>query len=162
MVSIAGRLADVEGDPKDTKLGAHKDDIRDRGLAKRRNQNLLLRQETWRNDLKFKRYLRNILEVDDILKEKWKSLDTENIQALRARADINFRLMNKLLPDLKQMDVTSAGGQVGNVGIALINAAPSEEAWVEAASSPPRIVHHVDGEVVEDVPEKKPTTVERT
>lgn len=135
-------------------------DTRDRELKKRRKANLALRQEAWRENVKFKKCLNNILAVDNILKAQWRTLESEAVQALRARAEINFRLMSKLLPDLKQMDVTSAGSQVNNVGVALVNLAPSEEAWVKAASAPPRLVLNDEEDVVEEKQER--TVIERT
>jgi len=45
-----------------------------------------------------------INEVQDTISEEWRTMSRNQIDALKLQADIQFRKLSKLLPDLKAMD----------------------------------------------------------
>jgi hypothetical protein len=58
-----------------------------------------------RESLQTGEYLRQIEEVSDVVNAKWDELSANQIQALKLRADLNFKRLNKVLPDLKSIDM---------------------------------------------------------
>ena len=68
-------------------------------------RNKKARLDALRESLKGGEYLRQIEEVCKELGHNWRELSSEQIAALRLKADINFRRLNKVLPDLKQVEV---------------------------------------------------------
>ena len=63
-----------------------------------------------RDTLKTSEYLRQLDEIANTVNKDYKTLETEQIQALKLLADINFKRLNKVLPDLKSVDVTTNQG----------------------------------------------------
>lgn len=51
--------------------------------------------------------LDKIMEVSEILQDQWEVLGKNQIDALKAQADINFRILAKSIPDMKSADSTS-------------------------------------------------------
>lgn len=63
------------------------------------------RQEDLRETLQAKAYLNNLNKIHDRLKSKWHLMTNEQTAASKLQADINFRLLSKCLPDLRQIEI---------------------------------------------------------
>jgi hypothetical protein len=57
-----------------------------------------------RDRLRAWQFLRRLREIDAVLAEKWETLEQAAIQALRLRADIQFRQLAKVMPDRKAIE----------------------------------------------------------
>jgi hypothetical protein len=62
--------------------------------------------------------LDKILEVSGILQDQWEMLGKNQIDALKAQAELNFRLLAKTIPDMKSID-QSAGSAPAKVNFFL-------------------------------------------
>ena len=58
-----------------------------------------------RETLQASEYLRQLESIANTVNEEWKSLTTEQIQSLKLLADINYKRLNKVLPDLKSIEM---------------------------------------------------------
>ena len=75
-------------------------------ITKQRKQ----RREALREELKAREYLRQLDIIDSELADNWKTLSSENVAALRLKADLNFKRLAKVLPDLKAVELTGEDG----------------------------------------------------
>lgn len=50
-------------------------------------------------------YIRNLNKIHDRVKAKWHVMSNEQIAASKLQADINFRLLSKVMPDLKMVEI---------------------------------------------------------
>ncbi len=75
--------------------------IRQRAATTRRQN----RQEDLRDYLDGTAYIRNLNKIHDRVKEKWSTMDSDQIAASRLQADINFKLLCKVMPDLKMVEI---------------------------------------------------------
>ena len=60
-----------------------------------------------RDKLKAGEYIKQIDEVSTTLQAQWQSLDRDQLSGLKLIADINFKRLNKVLPDLKSIEVNA-------------------------------------------------------
>lgn len=67
------------------------------------------RQEAIRESLKAQEYLRQLETTAKTIQKEWKSMSSEQSSALRLLADINFKRLAKVLPDLKVVE--HSGGE---------------------------------------------------
>jgi len=70
------------------------------------DKNKRIRKEALREGLKGREYLRQLDNIDKIVSDEWKTLDGPQIQALKLKADLQFRRLAKVLPDLKATELT--------------------------------------------------------
>ena len=77
----------------------------------RPDKNRQRRRENLREELKAREYLRQLDEVAQEVTENWKSLSSENVSALRLKADINFKRLAKVLPDVKAVELSGPNGE---------------------------------------------------
>ena len=75
--------------------------IRQRAATTRRQN----RQEDLRDYLDGAAYIRNLNKIHDRVKAKWHTMDSDQIAASRLQADINFKLLSKVMPDLKMVEI---------------------------------------------------------
>ena len=74
-------------------------------MAKTRAQeNRAIRQEALREELSNKGLLVHVLDIAKELQEPDSVLESTDIQRLKAAADINLKLINKYLPDIKAVE----------------------------------------------------------
>ena len=71
--------------------------------AKLRQEN----QDALRARIDGKTCLTKIDSIDQTFSEEWRSLGKNQVDALKARAEIQFRKLAKVLPDLKSVEVRS-------------------------------------------------------
>ena len=76
----------------------------------RPDKNKQRRREALREELQAREYLRQLELVDTELTTNWKSLSSENVSALRLKADLNFKRLGKVLPDLKAVEISGDDG----------------------------------------------------
>ncbi len=99
--------------------------IPNRGNA-RGAQNRKLRRDALREELKAREYLRQIEEIDGTLQENWRDLASGELQALKLRADLQFRRLAKVLPDLRlsseRVSVEGLSGSLTEMGRQIIAA----------------------------------------
>ena len=82
-------------------------------------------QERTRQAINAKRYITRLNNLANTLRRKRSELTQVEIQAITKEADIYFRMLNKVLPDLKHVQMDNEGGDVVfNVG--WLNQAPQE------------------------------------
>lgn len=89
-------------------------------LARQRQERKALkeaRQDGLREHIRAKHCVTRIMNLAKDFEEQYAELTREQIAAKRAEADLHFRLLNKVLPDLKAMEVDnkSEGNVVFNV-----------------------------------------------
>ena len=77
----------------------------------RAGKNAALRKENLRKELQAREYLRQIENIAVILGESWETISSEQTSALRLKADINFKRLAKVLPDLKAVEVSGPDGE---------------------------------------------------
>jgi len=70
-------------------------------------KNKEIRQEALREELKAREYLRQLQDIDDTIRKNWESMETAQVSALRLRADINFKRLDKVLPNLTSVEMTA-------------------------------------------------------
>ena len=72
-------------------------------------QNRAIRRDALREELKAKEYIRQVTSIADRLNpDAEDAYKSEQVPALKARADIYFRLLDKCLPNLRPVDVPAA------------------------------------------------------
>ena len=77
----------------------------------RPDKNRQMRRENLREELKAREYLRQLEQVDEIVSENWKTLGATEVAALRLKADINFKRLAKVLPDVKAIEMSGPDGE---------------------------------------------------
>ena len=75
-------------------------------VAKQRS----MRQEQLRELLSKQKLVEKVLDTAKKLDEQGAMLEQNELQALKASADIRLKLINKYLPDLKSQEITGADG----------------------------------------------------
>ena len=84
-------------------------------------KNKRVRQEALREQLSAQGHVQHVIDLSDKLASEYLSLESSQIAALKAAADIKRTLINKYLPDLKSVEHTGdpdnpvehkAGGKV--------------------------------------------------
>ena len=75
-------------------------------VAKQRS----MRQEQLRELLSKQKLVEKVIDTAKKLDEQGASLEQNELQALKASADIRLKLINKYLPDLKSQEITGADG----------------------------------------------------
>ncbi len=70
-------------------------------------KNKEIRQEALREELKAREYLRQLQDIDETLKKNYKDITPAEVSALRLRADINFKRLDKVLPNLSSVEMTA-------------------------------------------------------
>lgn len=74
----------------------------------RAQKNRAIRQESLREKLQGAQYLVHLHKIADELDDA--EITATRANAIKARADIYFKLLNKLLPDVKAIEVSGEGG----------------------------------------------------
>ena len=69
----------------------------------------MARQEGLREHINAKKSITRIKNLAADFQEQWDTLTREQIAAKRAEVDVHFRLLNKVLPDLKAVEVDTGG-----------------------------------------------------
>jgi hypothetical protein len=99
--------------------------IPNRGNA-RGAQTRKLRRDALREELQAREYLRQIDAIDQTLQENWRDLASGELQALKLRADLQFRRLAKVLPDLRlssqRVSVNGLSGSLTEMGRQIIAA----------------------------------------
>lgn len=67
--------------------------------------NKALEQELLRAKLRPADYLARLTEIDEILATHWQTIQKNQIDALKAAAEINHKMLSKSLPDLKAIEI---------------------------------------------------------
>lgn len=75
-------------------------------VAKQRS----MRQEQLRELLSKQKLVEKVIDTAKKLDEQGAMLEQNELQALKASADIRLKLINKYLPDLKSQEITGADG----------------------------------------------------
>lgn len=83
----------------------------------RATANRRVRQEALRESLAARGLVQHVLDITDKLSNYENDLDSLMVQRLKAAADLQIKLINKYLPDLKSTEITGEGG--GDVGVSL-------------------------------------------
>lgn len=73
-------------------------------------KNKKVRQEALREQLSNGGHVQHVIDIAKKLNEQHLELESSQIQALRASADIKLKLIGKYLPDLKAMELTGEDG----------------------------------------------------
>jgi|TARA_R110000803_G_scaffold80715_4_gene146561 hypothetical protein len=73
-------------------------------------KNKRIRVEALREQLSNGGHVQHIIDIAGKLSDGYLDLETSNIAALKAAADIKLKLINKYLPDLKAIEMTGADG----------------------------------------------------
>jgi hypothetical protein len=118
-------------------------------------QNRKLRRDALREELQAREYVRQVLSIATRLDPASKNAcEPERVPALKARADIFFRLLDKCLPNLRPVDlpvtVNLAGETLTAKGKAVIDAVgrgelpPSDAASILAAITSQARVTEID------------------
>jgi hypothetical protein len=76
-----------------------------------------MRQEQLRELLSKKGLVEKVLDTAIKLDEQGASMESTELQALKASADLRLKLINKYLPDLKSQELTGEGGDALVVSI---------------------------------------------
>ena len=87
-------------------------------------KNKAIRQEALREQLVNGGHLQHVVDIAKKLNDGHLSLESSQIQALRASADIKLKLIGKYLPDLKAIEHTGEGG--GDLIVQVMNYANSD------------------------------------
>jgi hypothetical protein len=117
-------------------------------------KNRRLRQDALRNQLHASEYLRQLEEIDTLLRTEWKTIKVRQQQALRLRVEVNRIRLAKCLPDLKSTDVNISR----ETGVTLqTNAHAIGELFRQLARDDPSLLAHlprtIDGEVEQANPQ---------
>lgn len=70
------------------------------------DKNKRIRKDALRESLKAGEYLRQLDMISDKVNGNWESMDTAQTGALKLLADLQFRRLAKVLPDLKAVEMT--------------------------------------------------------
>jgi hypothetical protein len=76
----------------------------------RAQKNRDIRKDAMREQLKNQKLVEKVVEIAGKLKEEYMILEATQIQSLKASADLNIKLINKYLPDLKAVELTGEDG----------------------------------------------------
>ena len=76
--------------------------------------NRKIRQDALREQLSQQKLVEKVVDIARKLEDLANNMDGLQVQRLKAAADINQRLINKYLPDLKSTEHTGEGG--GDIG----------------------------------------------
>lgn len=68
-------------------------------------KNKRIRQEAMREQLSAKGLERHVIDIANKLHDDGASMESQEIQALKASAELRLKLINKYLPDLKAMEL---------------------------------------------------------
>jgi len=90
----------------------------------RAEENRRIRQEGLREQLSNKGLLQQVLESTTKLANLSEELDALQIQRLRAANETRLKLINKYLPDLKQVDTSITGEDGGPLEIRIVRLTP--------------------------------------
>jgi hypothetical protein len=82
-------------------------------VAKQRS----MRQEQLRELLSKQKLVEKVIDTAKKLDEQGAMLEQNELQALKASADIRLKLINKYLPDLKSQEITGADGDALTVSV---------------------------------------------
>ena len=74
-------------------------------------KNKAIRQEALREQLTAGGHLQHVIDIASKLSSGYLELESSNIAALKAAADIKLKLIGKYLPDLKAVEMTGADGK---------------------------------------------------
>lgn len=74
--------------------------------ADRAKRNREMRMDALREELKAREYLTQIANIAQILNDTWEEIGLSQVAALRLHAELNFKRLAKILPDLKAIDIT--------------------------------------------------------
>lgn len=77
----------------------------------RPDKNKQRRRDNLREELQAREYLRQLQEIDKELCDNWKQMKSDSVAALRLRADINFKRLAKVLPDIKAIEHSGPEGE---------------------------------------------------
>ena len=69
-------------------------------------KNKKVREEALREQLRNKGLAQQVLEISEKLNKQHLELESTHIAALKASAELKLRLVNKYMPDLKQVEVS--------------------------------------------------------
>lgn len=112
--------------------------IPNRGNA-RGAQNRKVRRDALREELQAREYLRQIDEIDRTLQGNWRDLASGELQALKLRADLQFRRLAKVLPDLRlsseRVNVAGLNGSLTEMGRQIIAAMGGGDMSPEAGAA---------------------------
>ena len=74
-------------------------------------RNRRIRQEALREQLQAKGLEQHVLEIANKLQSEGASMESQEIQALKASAELRLKLLNKCLPDLKATELSGPDGE---------------------------------------------------
>jgi hypothetical protein len=103
-------------------------------------QNRAIRRDALREELKAREYIRQVTDIASRLNpDDAKAFRPEQVPAVKARADICFRLLDKCLPNLRPVDVPAAfpltGETLAENGRAVLEATSKGELAPSEAST---------------------------
>ena len=75
------------------------------------NINRAIRQETLREQLAAKGLVQHVLEISTKLTDETLELEPLQVQRLKHAADLQLKLINKYLPDLKGVELSGTDGE---------------------------------------------------
>lgn len=73
-------------------------------------KNRKIRQDTLRELLSNQKLVEKVVEIAKKLDEQGAVMEPQEIQAKKAAADLNLKLINKYLPDVRTVELTGDGG----------------------------------------------------
>ena len=74
-------------------------------------KNKAIRKEALREQLSAQGHVQHVIDISNKLSSGYLELESANVAALKAAADIKLKLINKYLPDLKAVEMTGADGK---------------------------------------------------
>lgn len=75
----------------------------------RPTKNRQVRQEALREQLTAQGHIQHVIDIAENLRNNHLELEASSINALKSAADIKLKLINKYLPDLKQVEAEMTG-----------------------------------------------------
>lgn len=78
--------------------------------ATRAATNRKIRQEALRDQLSNQKLVEKVIDNVKKMEEQGKSMESQELNALKAANDARLRLINKYLPDLKAVELTGEDG----------------------------------------------------
>lgn len=73
----------------------------------RANANRRIRQEALREQLSQQKHVEHVIDISEKLIDLEEELDTLKIQRLKAGAELKLKLINKYLPDVRSVELSS-------------------------------------------------------
>lgn len=73
-------------------------------------KNKQIRKEALRDQLSAQGHVQHVIDITDKLADLNIVLESNDVQRLKAAADLKFKLINKYLPDLKAVELTGKDG----------------------------------------------------